>query len=232
MNAKIKMSYLNYLFTDYQDEEFEAEATGYKSIFYDEGYENNTAAFNDRRGYRGYASRGEPGRRFVKRGRGYPGTSAFTICKPRCLQCGQLGYIRINCLQQATSAPPTTRPMKCLIYRGFHFMRQCIMFDDVQRCRANCTTTKIFYDAKAPNADSKPPARPAQSSQPNPQTSSSFFGKNASMTCFDLSCYAEKSADTVLPSLKFTPGNQSTMLSSCKESYKTRRSGFSQTRAR
>ena len=67
MNAKIKMSYLNYLFTDYPDEEFETEATGYKSIFYDEGCENNTAAVNDRRGYRGYASRGRPGRGLVGR---------------------------------------------------------------------------------------------------------------------------------------------------------------------
>ena len=70
MKESFKKSYLIYLFTDYPDEGFEAEATGYESIFYDEGCEYTTAAFNDRLEYRGYASRGTPGRGFGGRGRG------------------------------------------------------------------------------------------------------------------------------------------------------------------
>ena len=70
------------------DEQFEGEATGYESVFYDEGGEDIAAAFNDRREYCGYALSGRPGRGFGGRGRGYTGTGTSASVKPRCFQCG------------------------------------------------------------------------------------------------------------------------------------------------
>ena len=95
--ARIKKSYSNYMPTDYPDEHFEGDAAGYESVFYDEGGEDIAATFNDRHGYRGYASSGRPGRRFGGRGRGYTGSGTSASGKPRCFQCGQFGHIRINC---------------------------------------------------------------------------------------------------------------------------------------
>ena len=110
-NATIKKSYSNYLSTEYQDEHFEGETAGYESVLYDEGGEDITAAFNDRRRYRGYASSGRPGIGFGGRGRGYMGSSNSASGEPRCFQCRQFGQIRINCQQSPTSAAPTTRPI-------------------------------------------------------------------------------------------------------------------------
>ena len=82
-NAKIKKTFLNYMSIDYPDEQFEGEATGYESIFYDEGDEHIAAAFNDRRGYRGYASSGRRGRGFGGQRRGYSGTGTSSSYEPR-----------------------------------------------------------------------------------------------------------------------------------------------------
>ena len=87
-NERIKKSYSNDMSTDYPDEHFEGEAARYKSVFYDEGGEDSAAAFNDRRGFRGYASSGRPGRGFGGRGCGYTGTGTFATGEPRCFQCG------------------------------------------------------------------------------------------------------------------------------------------------
>lgn len=90
-NARIKKSYSNYLSTDYADEQFEGEATGYESVRYDDEGEDIAAAFNDRRGYRGHALSDRPGRKFGGRGREYSGTGASTSGEPRCFQCRQFG---------------------------------------------------------------------------------------------------------------------------------------------
>ena len=151
-NARIKKSYSNYMSTDYPDEHFEIEAAGYESVFYDEQGEDIAAAFNDRRGYRGYASSGRPGKGFGGRGRGYKGTGTSASGEPRCFQCGQFGHIRINCQQPTSSAAPTTRPMDCLICLGPHFARQCPQFDDMQRWTANFTPIRTPQGARAPSA--------------------------------------------------------------------------------
>ena len=83
--------------TEYPDEHFEGEAAGYESVFYDEGGEDIAAPFNDRRGYRRYASSGRPGRGVGGRGREYTGSGTSVSGEPRCFQCEQVGHIKINC---------------------------------------------------------------------------------------------------------------------------------------
>ena len=89
---------------------------------------------------------------------------------------------------------------------------QCPKCNDMQRWGASFNPMRTPQNARAPNAESKLPPRFAQPRLPNPQTDSSLFSEEASMTIFDLSCPTEESEDPAMPSLKSTPGNSRTML--------------------
>ena len=102
--------------------------------------------------------------------------------------------------------------MDYLIFRDPHFARQCPKFDDMEQWSANFTSTRTPQDAKVPRAGSKPPPSPTQPRPPNQQANSSFFGENASMAIFNLSCPAEESVDPVMLSIKSTLENPWKML--------------------